>query len=64
MKQHSKPAHHTPRKPIAERYQTAIAGAATIALIAGLVVVFGYGVPYAPMPNKPRPALSLQEVRR
>lgn len=55
---HAKPR----RRPIAERNQTAIAGAATVALIAGLVVVFGYGVPYAPRPDKPK--MSLQETHR
>ena len=49
MKQHAKPARHERRKPIAEKYQTVIAGTVTIAIITGLVVAFGYG-PLAPKP--------------
>lgn len=53
---------HKRRKPLSEKYQTAIAVTATIGLVAGLVIVFGM-MPMAPMPEKTTKP-SLQETRR
>ena len=56
------PPHARRRKPIAERYQTLIAGSILIGLIAITVAAIGYFFPA--QSDKPRASLSLQEVRR